>query len=80
MPSMSWCNECVLNDCVSEPNQERVTASGLMVKNESNVVSGPRSAVRGLERSPVLVCLYACRLFIVIVIKLYSCSYLYLYT
>lgn len=41
VPSMSWCNECVLKDCVSEPNQERVTASGLMVKNESNVVYVP---------------------------------------
>lgn len=41
VPSMSWCNECVLNDCVSEPNLERVTASGLMVKNESNVVYVP---------------------------------------
>lgn len=41
MPSMSWCNEYVLNDCVSEPNQGRVRASGLMMKNESNVVYVP---------------------------------------
>lgn len=58
------------------------------MKNEFNVVYvpqlkvplGPRSVVRGLEQSPVLVYLYACRLFIhcsykVIYFKFYICRH-----